>query len=144
MTNLNDTLSNSIHNFYKTLRQKRVTSDLVFHETIILRNILKIQDINKTPIYPSDLSTKLNLSRSYITAVLNSLESKGLVIRIIDSKDRRRIKIDVTSKGRNIFDNMAQRELEQTDMLINELSEEKTVQLINLLNQATQILTKEE
>ena len=144
MTQLNETLLNSIHKFYKTLRLKKITSDLVFHEFLILRNILKIQDTNKTPIYPSDLSAKLNLSRSYVTSVLNSLESKGLVIRIIDCEDRRRIKIDVTSEGQNIFDNMVQKELQQADLLIHNLSVIKANQLIELLDQATQILTKGE
>lgn len=144
MKHLNESLLNSIHRFSRTLRQKRMSTDLVFHEFIILRNILRIQSEGNINVYPSDLSERLNLSRSYVTAVLNSLDTKQLLSRTVDNVDRRRIKIEITDKGRRIFDNMAKVELEQADILIKNLSEEKTILLIDLLEQASNILNKGE
>lgn len=144
MKHLNESLLNSIHRFSRTLRQKRMSTDLVFHEFIILRNILRIQSEGNINIYPSDLSERLNLSRSYVTAVLNSLDTKQLLSRTVDNVDRRRIKIEITDKGRRIFDDMAKIELEQADILIKNLSEEKTILLIDLLEQASNILNKGE
>lgn len=147
MTNqisLNEELLNAIHRFTIILRRKRMSADIVFHEFVVLRNILMIQTERNNSIYPSDLSDKLNLSRSYITAVLNSLEKKNFIMRTLDTSDRRRILVRITDKGRHIFDDMAAKELEQADILISGLTNEKTLNLILLLNQASEILEKEE
>jgi DNA-binding MarR family transcriptional regulator len=106
MTNqisLNEELLNAIHRFTIILRRKRMSADIVFHEFVVLRNILMIQTERNNSIYPSDLSDKLNLSRSYITAVLNSLEKKNFIMRTLDTSDRRRILVRITDKGRHIF-----------------------------------------
>lgn len=147
MTNqisLNEELLNAIHRFTIILRRKRMSADIVFHEFVVLRNILMIQTERNNSIYPSDLSDKLNLSRSYVTAVLNSLEKKNFIMRTLDTSDRRRILVRITDKGRHIFDDMAAKELEQADILISGLTNEKTLNLILLLNQASEILEKEE
>ncbi len=147
MTNqisLNEELLNAIHRFTIILRRKRMSADIVFHEFVVLRNILMIQTERNNSIYPSDLSDKLNLSRSYVTAVLNSLENKNFILRTLDTSDRRRILVRITDKGRHIFDDMAAKELEQADILISGLTNEKTLNLILLLNQASEILEKEE
>lgn len=147
MTNqisLNEELLNAIHRFTIILRRKRMSADIVFHEFVVLRNILMIQTERNNSIYPSDLSDKLNLSRSYVTAVLNSLEKKNFILRTLDTSDHRRILVRITDKGRHIFDDMAAKELEQADILISGLTNEKTLNLILLLNQASEILEKEE
>ncbi|HQM97418.1 MAG TPA: MarR family transcriptional regulator [Clostridia bacterium] len=141
---LNEELLNAIHKFTITLRRKRMSADVAFHEFVVLRNILMIQTERNNSIYPSDLSDKLNLSRSYVTAVLNSLENKNFILRTLDTSDRRRILVRITDKGRHIFDDMAAKELEQADILISGLTNEKTLNLILLLNQASEILEKEE
>ena len=141
---LNEALLNAIHRFTVTLRRKRISADIIFHEFLLLRKIQRIQTEKNDPVYPSDLSDKLNLSKSYITAVLNSLEKKELIVRTLDTADRRRLPVRITDKGRQIFDNMAAKELEQADILISGLTREKTLNLISLLNQASDILDKGE
>ncbi|HPB16840.1 MAG: MarR family transcriptional regulator [Clostridia bacterium] len=141
---LNEELLNAIHKFTITLRRKRMSADVAFHEFVVLRSILKMQTEKNTSVYPSDLSHKLNLSRSYVTAVLNSLEDRKLIERTLDTDDRRRILVCITDKGLQIFEDMAKKELEQADMLISGLTDEKTLNLILLLNQASEILEKEE
>lgn len=141
---LNEALLNAIHRFTVTLRRKRISADIIFHEFLLLRKIQRIQTEKNDPVYPSDLSDKLNLSKSYITAVLNSLEKKELIVRTLDTADRRRLPVLITDKGRQIFDNMAAKELEQTDILVSGLTREKTLNLISLLNQASDILDKGE
>ncbi|HNZ40992.1 MAG TPA: MarR family transcriptional regulator [Clostridia bacterium] len=141
---LNEALLNAIHRFTVTLRRKRISADIIFHEFLLLRKIQRIQSEKNDPVYPSDLSDKLNLSKSYITAVLNSLEKKELIVRTLDTADRRRLPVRITDKGRQIFDNMAAKELEQTDILVSGLTREKTLNLISLLNQASDILDKGE
>ncbi len=141
---LNDALLNAIHRFTITLRRKRMSKDLLFHEFIVLRNILSIQTEKNNPVYPSELSGRLNLSRSYITAVLNSLEKKYFINRTVDTSDRRRILICITDQGKQIFNDMKKKELEQANLLIQGLSDKKTLKLIMLLDIASEILEKGE
>jgi DNA-binding MarR family transcriptional regulator len=75
---------------------------------------------------------------------LKSLEKKELIVRTLDASDRRRLPVRITDKGYQIFANMAAKELEQADNLISALTEEKTLQLISLLNQSSDILDKGE
>ncbi|HRR36018.1 MAG TPA: MarR family transcriptional regulator, partial [Clostridia bacterium] len=141
---LNEALLNAIHRFTLSLRKKRISADIILHEFILLRKIQRIQTEKNDLVYPSDLSCKSNLSKSYITAVLKSLEKKELIVRTLDASDRRRLPVRITDKGYQIFANMAAKELEQADNLISALTEEKTLQLISLLNQSSDILDKGE
>ncbi len=49
----------------------------------------------------SSVREKIKLAPSTITPILNSLEEKGLIERIIDKKDRRNIYIKLSKKGKN-------------------------------------------
>ncbi|HOD92406.1 MAG TPA: MarR family transcriptional regulator [Clostridia bacterium] len=141
---LNEALLNAIHKFMIILRRKKMSADIVFHEFLLLRNILRLQTDKKSSVNPSDLSDNLNLSRSYVTSVLNSLEKKNLILRSVDIDDRRRIVVEITEKGRRIFDDMAIKELQQIDLLVKALNNENTLNLILLLNRASEILEKGE
>jgi hypothetical protein len=55
---LNEELLNAIHKFTITLRRKRMSADVAFHEFVVLRSILKMQTEKNTSVYPSDLSHK--------------------------------------------------------------------------------------
>ncbi|MCL2143392.1 MAG: transcriptional regulator [Methanomassiliicoccaceae archaeon] len=50
-------------------------------------------------IIPGEISEAMGASSARVAAVLNSLESKGLITREIDSDDRRRIIVRLTEKG---------------------------------------------
>ena len=55
--------------------------------------------MNSEHIIPSEISEALGISGARIAATLNSLESKGYIVRQIDPSDRRRILITLTNKG---------------------------------------------
>ncbi len=67
-----------------------------------------------------------------------------MLIRKMDTEDRRRISIEITKKGRDVFDDLIKNELQVIDKLIHNLSVEKTLILVDLLKQATSILNEEE
>lgn len=50
------------------------------------------------------LAEKLAVSRPTVTATTDWLEARGLVVRIADTTDRRRIAIEMTDAGREALD----------------------------------------
>lgn len=52
------------------------------------------------PAQPGELSAIMEASSARVAAVLRNLESKGLIERSIDSKDRRKILVSITDTGR--------------------------------------------
>ena len=51
-------------------------------------------------VTPSEISNAMGISTARIAAALNNLESKGLVTRSIDLRDRRRILVELTEEGK--------------------------------------------
>ncbi len=49
---------------------------------------------------PSDISAYTGVSTARVAATLKSLERKGLIIREIDSEDRRKVQITITEAGK--------------------------------------------
>lgn len=56
----------------------------------------------KEQITPTELAHKFSLSTARIATILNRLEDKGLIVRIHDHKDRRKVYIHLTDEGRQL------------------------------------------
>lgn len=69
----------------------------------------------KDGITASELSEVLKVSMPRITALLNSLEEKKLIAKIIDSNDKRRTIINITEKGKILMQ-------EKKDVAINNMA----------------------
>lgn len=50
-------------------------------------------------VYPSDISDETHLSRSRVTAILNSLRKKEFIAMSISEIDRRRMQVEITDAG---------------------------------------------
>ncbi len=56
------------------------------------------------PLALKDLAARMHLESSTVVGVVDRLVTKGLVVRNPDPKDRRRISLEPTDKGREILD----------------------------------------
>lgn len=54
---------------------------------------------------PTEIATRMGVSQATITALLNKLESRGLVDRTVSKTDRRQSDVCITEAGRAIVDN---------------------------------------
>ena len=54
----------------------------------------------KKALSPSEIGEILGISRPAITAILNTLEEKELILRTMDHLDKRRILVELSQKGR--------------------------------------------
>lgn len=84
----------SLHVLRKTRPQQHI-SDSLRGEVFALQFIA----MHEGPVLPGEISDEMGISSARIAATLNSLERKGMITRRIDSNDRRRILVELTSDG---------------------------------------------
>ena len=138
-------LSNNLKNeFIEALLQLYISNqassiaEMLEGEHAVLSYILK----EKQDVTPTNISLKLGITKSRVTAILNSLHEKELVLLKRKSDDRRKIIVSLTEKGEEaivskliVLDNKILK-------LIEELGVEKSITLIEILNDINQIIVK--
>lgn len=114
-------------------------AEMLEGEHAVLSYILK----EEQDVTPTNISIKLGITKSRVTAILNSLHEKELVLLKRKSDDRRKIIVSLTEKGEEdivlklvLLDNKIVK-------LIKELGIEKSTTLIGILNDINQIIIKE-
>jgi DNA-binding MarR family transcriptional regulator len=140
---LDEQLLSAIHNFRRAMRQKKGRKVLPMHEFIVLANVRRMKNDKVAEIYPSDLSDHIEISRPYITAALNSLENKGYITRSVSKTDRRKMCVDLTVSGMDILNKQAEIDLFEAQYLSDNLKNSKTIQFIELLNEASRLLKEQ-
>lgn len=95
-------LSNNLKNeFIEALLQLYISNqassiaEMLEGEHAVLSYILK----EKQDVTPTNISLKLGITKSRVTAILNSLHEKELVLLKRKSDDRRKIIVSLTEKG---------------------------------------------
>jgi len=54
------------------------------------------------PLTAGELANRINLSQGTVTDIMNRLESRGLVQRVRDQGDRRRVIVELSGRGREV------------------------------------------
>ncbi|MDZ7344553.1 MAG: MarR family transcriptional regulator [candidate division KSB1 bacterium] len=85
------------------------------------------------PMKMCDIAGKLLMSGGNVTGVVDRLEQKGLVRRIVDTEDRRTFVIHLTAAGRKLIDDIFPRHALQIEKLTSALSAKEKGTLIALL-----------
>lgn len=98
---------------------------------------------NAGPLALSKLSKKVFLSPSMITAMIDQLEKKELVVRNRSSSDRRVILIELTEKGKEVANNAPPSFQEQLINGLNSLKDEEKISLNENLNRLLNIIVSE-
>lgn len=81
----------------------------------------------------SQLSAALLVSNGNVTGIVNRLIEELLVIRTLESDDRRVATVRLTRKGRDVFQRMARGHEKWIDKMFAGLSEQQMEQLMKLL-----------
>lgn len=74
-------------------------------------------------VLPSEISNFMGISTARIAVTLNNLERKGMITRRIDTSDRRKILVNLTSEGRTIAQEQQQAILDSITKMITLLGE---------------------
>ena len=115
-------------------------SELNMTEITILKNIVKGSDCSHHNMSVSEMQSKLHITKSAISQMMNSLEKKGYIEREIDKADRRKIVATLTPRGEDILKEAKRNVDQRLEETISRFGKENTKQLIILLNQLSDIV----
>ena len=87
---------------------------------------------NNNNVSQSELSEKLNVTMPRILAIINTLRAKKLIIKRIDSNDKRRTIISITEKGKKDIIQKKKNAISFIEKIIKELSDEEIEQYISI------------
>ena len=93
----------------------------------------------KEGISASELAENLDVSLPRITSVLNSLETKKMIEKRIDSKDKRKTIIYITNKGKKIVLSKKQEAIEKIMKVVEKLDEEDINEYIRLVKKIGEV-----
>lgn len=95
--------------------------------------------IRETPgrASPTDLATDLRVSPAGMTGRLDTLEKAGYVSRAVGKEDRRRVQVEITEAGADIWRQAMALRGDAEDRVVNVLSKKEQVTLNKLLRRMT-------
>ncbi|MDO4479931.1 MAG: MarR family winged helix-turn-helix transcriptional regulator [Erysipelotrichaceae bacterium] len=122
------------------LKPSRMFSKLSYNEQTIC-SILIHSEKNCTA---TDLIQKTGLLKSQMNKIISQLEEKNVIQRNRNLEDKRKITIFITDFGKELYQKEHQSVLEIGKHVTNSLGEEKTRQLVDLMNETLHIIEKGE
>jgi DNA-binding MarR family transcriptional regulator len=100
----------------------------------VLILLMREDDLTSTP---SDLATKAGVSRATMTGLIDGLERDGLVKRLTDQQDRRKLTIQLTPEGQAKLDEVMPGYYRKVDRLMSALTLQQRDDLIQNLTRLT-------
>jgi MarR family 2-MHQ and catechol resistance regulon transcriptional repressor len=85
------------------------------------------------PMMLGDISKKMLVTGGCMTVIVDNLERDGLVERLRSTEDRRVIKVQLTAKGKTLFNKIFKQHAQRVTELASVLTEEEQKQLSHLL-----------
>ena len=110
--------------------------DLTFAQANILR-FVKSNNLNGKIVTQRDIEKYLNASNPTVSGLLDCLEDKGYIRRIIDDKDARRRIIVTTEKSANFDVEMMAKLDSFQDLILQDLSFKQQDELFEMLDMIT-------
>lgn len=99
---------------------------------------------NGGKVYPKDLSSGLQISSARIATILKQLEARGYVRRKADKKDRRRVLVHLTPKGRKAAAANKEKAVDMLATLLEQLGPEDAEALLRIEAKMVKILEEKE
>jgi len=122
-----------LHKMRKRKGEKRINASL-HGEQFVLGYVAH----HGGSVIPSDISTEMGISTARIAAALGSLESKGLITRRIDEKDRRRILVELTDAGREKEAEHAKGIMRVLVRMLENLGEADAIEFLRILKKVAE------
>lgn len=87
----------------------------------------------------SEIQSRLHITKSAVSQMMNSLEKKGYLERRTDTADRRKVIVTLTQTGLDVLEETKETVNQTLEEIISRLGDENTKQLISLLEQVSDI-----
>lgn len=86
------------------------------------------------------LSEKLKVSTARIASILNSLEAKKLIKRKIGTDDKRKVVVEITTKGKEIINKYQEEVVNKVSYIISRIGQEKAKQYFDIMLEINSII----
>ena len=114
----------------------------VFHNILPFNNtelqfmkVIVLADEAGKRVISSDIARSLGITRSAVSQMVNKLESKGVVRRVPDSRDKKIAYIELSDKARSIYEESRARVNGLLERIVAKLGEEKVEHFITGTNE---------
>ena len=130
------------------LRGRRASSgflnnkELNILEMIVLYGIEHNKPDARDNVYASELQSELFISKAAVSQMLSSLEKKGLITRVVNDENRRKINILLTEDGRLAMERQKEFLLDAAAELTAAFGEDKLLEMIRLFDEFSEIVEK--
>ena len=124
--------------FYSAKSQKMI-NDAMKGEEFVLQYI----SLSGGEALPGEIGVEMNVSSARIAQALNSIESKGLIVRQIDKKDRRRILITLTEEGKRTAEEHRKQIIELAEKMLQLLGEHDAKEYVRITGKLAEIASSE-
>jgi len=133
-----------LHKLGRISRKNFKLPNLTDLETRVLYNIEHYYRKNNIGISIRELKIKLNVSSPTISQVVNDLEKRDIVKRVADVNDGRITRVEVSQIGKKELEEAVQSVESRFIKLADSLGDDKSQQLIGILQDIITYFTEEE
>lgn len=134
--------TNIIRNWMRmSVRLKKLRADFPGHSDIRMNELWALGKIDHatcasgTGISNTEIQEELQITKSAVSQMLDSLVEKGYVERTLDANDRRRMCVTITPNGKAILEKMGAHANFFAEEVSAKMGEEKVQQMFDLLNE---------
>lgn len=95
--------------------------------------LMALHNTSDGRLEPCQLSERLLVSRPSVTGLLDTLQAKGLIVRLPHSDDRRRVLVELTDAGRGLLESHFPTHYAELDAVVADLDLDERATLVGLL-----------
>lgn len=119
---------------YKVIRAvaKNTPTSFIDNDLSMLQ-LLALSMLAEGKLAMTDISKELNVKLPTATSLIDRLFIAGFVERVDDIKDRRKVLISLTKKGKKTLEATAKLKVEKIVLLLNELPDQDVDSLLSIL-----------
>lgn len=131
MNSVNNQIINNLFKIYRLLNHKVKLDYSLFNLTIIQFHCLAYLNNNKK-VLMSEVANYFKITTPTATAIIDRLVKMRLVSRITDLKDRRKIIVKLTKKGKDLFKEIIKSNCQHIKSILSKLSNQEKKRLIKI------------
>ena len=102
--------------------------------------VLRLLEDEERALSAGEISRLLSMTTSRIAAVLGALEKKALIVRSADARDKRRVQVTLTEKGRLLCRGKKQAALEHIRFTLSQLGEQDAQEFVRLMKRVFNVM----
>ena len=137
---LNEILLGAWLKISTVINNSRLVSEMSYNESLICNILFRNAARNpQVPLTATDLCTETKILKSQMNRILSQLEKKNLITRERSAQDKRKIFVRLTTEQSNTYLKQHTQILKLLDNIIEKLGEEKTLEIIDSLNNISDV-----